>query len=84
MRSIIEGKIQIRTQYEKECIHIRFIDNGKGISQQHLGRIFEPGFTTKGVGVGTGLSLAICYRIVEEHGGCIDVAERSRIKEPVL
>lgn len=68
-----KGKIEIRTDCDDEWIYIHFIDGGKGITEQDLPRIFEPGFTTKGVGIGTGLSLAICYRIVEEHGGFIDV-----------
>ena len=50
-----------------------FIDTGRGIRPEHLEKIFDPGFTTKGVGVGSGLGLPICYKIVNEHGGRIDV-----------
>ena len=67
-----QGKIIVRTRLEKEWAIIQFIDNGKGIPNQDLERIFDPGFTTKGVGVGTGLGLSICYRILKDHGGSID------------
>ena len=49
------------------------VDNGTGISPDNLDKIFDPGFTTKGVGVGSGLGLPICFKIVKEHGGRIDV-----------
>ncbi len=48
-------------------------DTGKGIPAENLEKIFDPGFTTKGVGVGTGLGLSISYKIVEEHKGEIEV-----------
>ncbi|HEY7820775.1 MAG TPA: ATP-binding protein, partial [Vicinamibacteria bacterium] len=48
-------------------------DNGHGIPTESLPRIFDPGFTTKGVGVGTGLGLSIAYRIVSNHGGALKV-----------
>lgn len=67
-----QGKIIVRTRLEKEWAIIQFIDNGKGIPNQDLEHIFDPGFTTKGVGVGTGLGLSICYRILKDHGGSID------------
>ena len=51
-------------------------DTGKGIPPQYVDRVFEPFFTTKDIGKGTGLGLAICRRLVEAHGGMIQVASR--------
>ncbi|MCG8608667.1 ATP-binding protein [bacterium] len=68
-----KGRITIRTYYTNGDIHIQFQDTGKGIPKHCLEKIFDPGFTTKGVGVGTGLGLSISYKIVEEHNGRIDV-----------
>jgi signal transduction histidine kinase len=48
-------------------------DNGEGIASENLQKIFEPFFTTKDVGEGMGLGLSICYRIVKQHGGRIQV-----------
>jgi signal transduction histidine kinase len=48
-------------------------DTGKGIPQKNLKSIFDPGYTTKGVGVGTGLGLSICYQIMQQHKGRIEV-----------
>jgi signal transduction histidine kinase len=52
---------------------VEISDTGCGIPPQFMNKIFDPGFTTKGVGVGTGLGLAICYRIVANHQGKIEV-----------
>ena len=67
------GRVVIRTRTEEEGVALIVADEGSGIASEHLGRIFDPGFTTKGVGVGTGLGLSITYRIVHAHGGTIDV-----------
>jgi two-component system NtrC family sensor kinase len=52
---------------------VEVIDNGVGIEADNLTKIFEPFFTTKEVGKGTGLGLAVCYGILTEHGGSLDV-----------
>ena len=56
-----------------EFIVISVSDNGMGMSKEIQDRIYEPFFTTKDVGKGTGLGLATVYAIVERHGGVIDV-----------
>jgi len=67
------GTITIQTAREKDTINVRISDNGVGIKEGNLGKIFNPGFTTKGVGVGTGLGLSISYRIIKAHKGKIEV-----------
>jgi signal transduction histidine kinase len=52
-------------------IEIRFRDNGTGIEKDELGHIFDPFYTTKEPGRGTGLGLSVSYRIIEEQGGTI-------------
>jgi nitrogen fixation negative regulator NifL len=54
-------------------VQVQFIDQGVGIAPEHLDRIWESFFTTKPEGKGTGLGLAICRRILEEHGGTIEI-----------
>ena len=68
------GTITIATRRAGENITIAFTDTGHGITPDHLKRIFDPGFTTKGVGVGTGLGLSIVYKIIRVHDGRIEVS----------
>lgn len=58
---------------EEAMVEISVADNGPGIAPEILPRIFDPFFSTKGVGHGMGLGLFIVYEIVDEHGGCISV-----------
>jgi signal transduction histidine kinase len=64
-----KGEIAITTYTKDDRVYIDIKDNGEGISQESLDKIFDPGFTTKGVGVGTGLGLSICYQIISDHHG---------------
>lgn len=69
-----KGKITIRTRRKgDEFVEVDIEDSGKGIPKDQIDRIFEPGFTTKGVGVGSGLGLSISYKIIHDHGGEIRV-----------
>ena len=74
-----KGTITIKTELKDNKIIISITDTGKGISQENISKIFDPGYTTKGVGVGTGLGLSICYQIIEKHNGHIKVDSNSGI-----
>lgn len=65
--------IDTRFNPDNNTMTIAIQDTGKGISPEHLSKVFDPGFTTKGAGIGTGLGLALCYRIVEKHHGRISL-----------
>ena len=69
------GVIEIETAVHDGAAEISFIDTGAGIREPQ--RIFDPFYTTKGLGKGTGLGLSICYGIVREHGGEIIAGNRS-------
>ena len=58
---------------DAEHVEIQVADTGKGIEPEQLQRIFDPYYTTKDRGEGTGLGLFMCKRIIAEHGGTIEV-----------
>jgi len=69
-----QGTITIRTEKEDdEHIRIQIVDTGKGIKEENVSKLYEPFFTTKPVGQGTGLGLSLSYGIITKHGGKIDV-----------
>ncbi|MCU0979942.1 MAG: response regulator [Pirellulaceae bacterium] len=67
------GIIELRTAIDRDRALVEVQDHGSGIAPEHLPRLFEPFFTTKAVGRGAGLGLAICYGIIRDHGGAIEV-----------
>jgi two-component system NtrC family sensor kinase len=67
------GVLTISSRREGNTLLIEVSDTGVGIAPENIAKIFEPFFTTKEVGKGTGLGLAVCYGILTEHGGSLDV-----------
>jgi signal transduction histidine kinase len=67
------GELRLRTYREDNCVVVEIADNGPGIPADVLPHIFEPFYTTKGVGEGTGLGLDTVQRIVKKHNGNIQV-----------
>jgi len=68
-----QGLIQIATRQVDGDVEVAIRDNGSGMDEDTRAHIFEPFFTTKAVGKGTGLGLSIVFRIIEDHGGTIQV-----------
>jgi two-component system NtrC family sensor kinase len=68
-----EPTVSVSTKKNGKKIEIRVKDNGNGIPQKVVDKIFQPFFTTKPTGVGTGLGLSLSYDIVKAHGGAIKV-----------
>jgi two-component system NtrC family sensor kinase len=67
------GRLTFGGRNESGNVIVSVGDTGVGIAPENLTKIFDPFFTTKEVGRGTGLGLAVCYGIVTEHGGRLDV-----------
>ena len=69
-----QGVISVRTWQEDEQVCVEIADTGAGIPADRLNHIFEPFFSTKPVGKGTGMGLSIAWGIVQKHCGHIEVA----------
>ena len=67
-----EGKLEIRAMINEKCVDLSISDNGKGIPEEDLPKLFEPFFTSKKGG--TGLGLTATYAIVTKHDGSINVS----------
>jgi signal transduction histidine kinase len=67
------SQIRVASRKLGDEIHVQVADNGKGVPAERLTRIFEPFYTTKAPGRGTGLGLSVSHRIVKQHGGHIRV-----------
>ena len=68
-----KGTIRIKTSTDAANVYVKITDTGRGIPPEKLNKIFDPGFTTKGVGIGTGLGLSISHNIIRKHRGNIAV-----------
>jgi len=67
------GTLTLRASHSGSRVLVQVKDNGVGIAPENMTKIFDPFFTTKDVGQGTGLGLAVCYGILSDHGGRLDV-----------
>jgi hypothetical protein len=70
------GELVVRTSTYDSIFRVEVIDTGVGISEEHLKKIYDPFFTTKALGRGTGLGLSVTYGIIHEHSGKISVDSR--------
>ena len=71
-----EPTVTVATAKENGKIEVKVKDNGNGIPLNVVDKIFQPFFTTKPTGQGTGLGLSLAYDIVKAHGGEIEVATK--------
>jgi two-component system, NtrC family, sensor kinase len=65
--------IEVTTSRQGDRVVAVVVDTGHGIRQEHLAKVFDPFFTTKEIGKGTGLGLSVCYNIIRQHGGDIQL-----------
>ncbi|MBS1919107.1 MAG: HAMP domain-containing histidine kinase, partial [Bacteroidetes bacterium] len=73
-----EPTVTVTTKNETGKISISIKDNGNGIPQNIINKIFQPFFTTKPTGSGTGLGLSLSYDIIKAHGGEIRVHTKEK------
>ena len=67
------GELKVQTSMNDSMVIVDIQDTGVGISEENIKQIYDPFFTTKSTGAGTGLGLAVTYGIIQDHGGRIFV-----------
>lgn len=87
-RDAAAARVDVRLARDGQWVDLAIVDDGPGVPPEHAGRVFEPFFTTKPPGEGTGLGLAVCHRIVDEHRGAItlepDAPTTFRVRLPLV
>ena len=71
-----KGDVWIRITNEGDHIKLEFEDNGCGMDEKIANKVFDPFFTTKPVGQGTGLGMAISYKVIKNHKGDISISSK--------
>ncbi|WP_411282332.1 GAF domain-containing protein [Gemmatimonas sp.] len=83
MRDREVRRLVVRTRRDDDCVIITAVDTGVGMTADVRRRIFEPFYTTKPAGVGTGLGLSVSYGIIHAHGGTIGVESEPNVGSTV-
>jgi PAS domain S-box-containing protein len=76
------GTLSVVTRGDSDTVYIEVTDTGTGIREEHLDKIFDSFFTTKGEIKGVGLGLSVCYGFIKDHGGDIEV--KSQVGEGTI
>lgn len=71
------GEIRVATRRTEDAVEMEIADTGHGISAENIGRVFEPFFSTRDVGQGMGMGLAVAYHMIKRHGGDITVTSET-------
>ncbi len=67
------GRIDVRVLGDRDAVVLEVEDNGRGMTPEMLSRAADPFYTTKDIGEGTGLGLALCYGVADSHGGALAI-----------
>ena len=73
------GTLTVTTGADDDTVAIDITDTGSGIRKEHIDKIFDSFFTTKGEVKGVGLGLSVCYGFIQDHGGDIEVKSRENV-----
>jgi signal transduction histidine kinase len=76
------GSLEITCEVSGDKILISFKDNGEGISEENMGKMFQPLYTTKAKGIGLGMT--ICKNLIEANGGNIDIKSKLGVGTTVV